>query len=118
MPRPALTSVVVLSSLALAGCHLARPAAPKTRPAPTYTYDTSGVDIDRRAADLQKHGYTKEAARRRAEKEAVAGAWKRDPASSAEAWAYEQARSARSLENERMEKALAKMDRDESLPRE
>ena len=109
MLRPVLPAAIGL--LFLGGCK-APPSSALHRPAGGYVYNAPGEkEIDRRAIELQRHGYTKEGARQKAKTELAAKAWQPDE-SSAEAWAYEQARQARSAANGQMEKDLAKLTRD------
>ena len=108
MLRPVLPAVVAL--IFLAGCKVPTTTASRQPPIPGYSYSApSGQQISQRAAELQKAGYTPDAALKKARVEAAGNAWRQDT-TEAESWAYEKSREARSDANEKMDRDLAKLD--------
>jgi hypothetical protein len=107
MLRPVLPAVVAL--ILLTGCKTPTTAS-RQPPVPHYVYDTpSDQQLSQRAAELQKHGYTPDAALKKARVEAAGQTW-HSGTTAAESWADQKARQARSDANEKMEKDLAKLD--------
>ncbi len=91
--------------LVLPACSTARRPGPVASPALVYA-PPGAKAIQRRADDLQRQGYSKEAARQRANQEAYGTGWQEDPAQTA---AYQTAQRAAREEQDKLNADLHKL---------